>query len=267
MKISLPTSEDIVTCPPEGSPLPTAMWCLGAGVIVLEAGDDGAWPSAQAGRDTMRAMFSPSLWRSPLATAMAAGVALSFTFGAALVTSAISAAPASAHAVLVKITPDPDAQLTTAPTEVVLEFDEPVSTTFATVVVTTAAGVTVARGKPTVLGAKVTQPLSPDMASGGYRVAYRVVSDDGHSVSGESNFTLTLTSFTSPATSVGTPSASASASPTPATPSAPAVAGPSADGPKAGPGGWLSRFLVPIAGAVGLLVIGAGVLLWDRQRR
>ena len=101
----------------------------------------------------MRAMFSPSVSRSPLATALRAGVALAFAFGAGLVTSVTGAGPAAAHAVLVKITPALDAQLTTAPTEVVLEFDEPVSTTFATVVVTTAAGVS--RGKPTVVGARV----------------------------------------------------------------------------------------------------------------
>lgn len=210
----------------------------------------------------MRAMFSPSP-RTPLATALAAGVAMSFALGAALVTSVITAAPASAHAVPVKITPAADAQLTTAPTEVVLEFDEPVGATFATVVVTAAAGITVARGKPTVLGTKVTQQLSPGLASGGYRVAFRVVSDDGHPVSGESTFSLRLTPGTSPATSAGIPAVSASAPPPS---SSLAVAGASAKEPKPGQGDWLSRFLLPIAGALGLLVIGAGVLLWDRQR-
>ena len=212
-------------------------------------------------------MFFPPLSRSPLAAALAAGVALLFALGAAVVTSVISAVPASAHAALVKITPDVDAQLTTAPTEVVLEFDESVSATFATVVVSTAAGVSVARGKPTVQGAKVTQKVGPDLASGRYRVAFRVVSDDGHPVSGESTFTLTVTSGTVPATSVRTPSPSASASLLSATPFAPAMTGPSANGLKPRQGGWPSRLLLPIAGAVGLLAIGAAVLLWDRQRR
>lgn len=214
----------------------------------------------------MSAMFSPSLPRSPRATVLVAVVAMSLALGAVLVTSVISAAPASAHAVLVKITPDTDAQLTTAPKEVVLEFNEPVSTTFVTVVVTTDAGVTVARGKPTVLGARVTQPLTPSLASGGYRVAFRVVSDDGHPITGESKFTLRLTPGTSPAASAGIPSVSVSASPSSATPSVRAVAGSSAEDSKTAQAGWLSRFLVPIAGAVGLLVIGAGVVLWDRQR-
>lgn len=211
-------------------------------------------------------MYSPSSTRSTLTTALTAAVALSFAVGAALVLSVISAAPASAHAALVKITPDADAQLATAPTKVVLEFNEAVGTAFSTVVVSAASGVSVARGKPTVLGSTVTQQLSPDLASGGYRIAYRLVSDDGHPVSGESRFTLRLAS-------VGTPSASASASALPlasrtaAGPSVPAAAGPSAKDPKPVPGGWLSRFLVPIAGALGLVVVGGGVLRWDRQRR
>ena len=84
----------------------------------------------------------------------------------------------------------------------VLEFDEPVSSTFATVVVD-ATGVRVALGKPTVMGSNVTQPPRAEMASGRYRVAYRVVSKDGHPVSGESGFTLALASGTGSATSDG----------------------------------------------------------------
>lgn len=223
------------------------------------------WPSTDAGRDTMRAMLSPSLSRGALATVLSAGVVLCFVWGAAVVTSVIGAAPASAHVVLVKITPDSDAQLTRAPAEVVLEFDEPVSTAFATVVVNTAAGVTVSRGKPAVLGTRVTQPLSPAMAAGSYRVAYRVVSNDGHPLSGESTFTLRFDSGTGPATSDGAPSESAVSIPT--TPSVPGKAGPSASGHRPRQRGWPSQFLVPIAGALAVLAIGAGMLLWDRQRR
>ena len=198
-----------------------------------------------------------------LPTVLAAGAALSFAFGAALVTSVISAAPASAHAALVKITPTANAQLTTAPMQVVVEFNEPVSTNFATVAVTTAAGVTVSSGKPTVLGGKVTQALSPDLASGEYRVAYQVTSDDSHPVTGESKFTLTLAPGTGPATPTEAPSDSPGA----ATPSIPVTAKPAADDPSADQGGWLTQNLAPVSGAVGLLVIGAGVLLWERRRR
>jgi methionine-rich copper-binding protein CopC len=207
-------------------------------------------------------MFSRSSSRRPLETVMAGIVALSFAFGAALVTSVISAAPASAHTALVKTTPAGNAQLTKAPTQVVLEFNETVGSTFTTVVVTNAAGDSVSSGKLTVLDTKVTQPLSPEMASGAYRIAYKVTSEDGHPVTGESKFTLTLASGSSPATSAATPSASPSA----AKPSVPVTATLSAEGPTADQGGWLTRNLVPVSGAFGLLVIGAGVLLWERRR-
>lgn len=211
-------------------------------------------------------MFSRSAARRPLAAVLqavlAAGVALSFAFGAALVAWVISAAPASAHAVLVKIAPAADAKLTTAPSQVVVEFNEPVGSTFAAVVVTNAAGVSVGSGKPTVLGGKVTQPLSPEMTSGAYRIAYRVTSDDGHPVTGESKFTLTLASGLSPATSAAAPSASPSA----ATPSVPVTATLSAAGPTTDQGGWLAQNLFPVSGAVGLFIIGAGLLLWERRR-
>ena len=216
-------------------------------------------------------MLSPSLSRGPSVAVLANTVVLAFVLSTAAVISVISALPASAHTALVKITPYAGAQLATAPTKVVLEFNEPVSKTFAVVVVSNAGGVSVARGKATVLGAKVTQPLSPGLASGAYRVAYRLVSADGHPVSGESKFTLTLTPAASPATSAEAPSASAPASApasvpgTAGTPSVPAAASPAKTQPVQT--GWLSPLFVPIAGAVGLLAIGGGILRWDRRRR
>jgi copper resistance protein C len=222
-------------------------------------------PGAQASGDTMRVMFSSWLSPRPLATVLSAGVVLALALGTAVVGSVISAAPASAHVSLVRITPDPGAQLTEAPREVVLQFDASVNPAFATVVVSSTAGLTVARGKPTVQGAKVTQPLRPDMPSGVYRVAYRVVSVDGHPLSGESAFTLRRGSSSGLATSVPTPTASASA--IPATASATATAKTPADGSNHGERGWPWRFVVSIAGAAALLAIGARVLLWDRQQR
>ena len=180
-----------------------------------------------------------------------------------MVTSVVTATSASAHAELVKITPDADAGLTTAPKDVVLEFSEPVNTSFTTVVVTSAAGVSVTSGKPSVVGAKVTQALVPRMAAGAYRVAFRVVSNDGHPVAGESRFTLTLAPTTSP------PPSSLSASPPSASPSAtPLVATTDVaplPGPNAGQSGGLSRSGLAAAGAFTLLCIGAGLLVWRRK--
>ena len=215
----------------------------------------------------LRTLLSLSSSRRPLAdvlkTLLAVGVTLSFAFGATLVTAVVSAAPASAHAVLVKISPAANAQLTRAPTQVVVEFNEPVSTKFARVVVTTARGVSAMQGPPTVLGGTVTQALSPGLTPGEYRVAFGVTSSDGHPITGESKFTLTLASGTSPSSAAeATP-----ASPSTATPSVPVTAAPSAENSPADRGGWLTRNLVPVSGALGLLVIGGGVLLWERRRR
>ncbi len=213
----------------------------------------------------MRTMPSPSLSR-PWLGVVAAGIAMSFALGATAVVSVVAAAPAAAHTALIKITPYAGAQLTAAPTKVVLEFNEPVSRTFATVVVSTTAGVAVTRGKPMVLGARVTQLLSTELASGHYRVAYRLVSADGHPVSGESDFTLALIPAASSAPPAGVPSTSAPA-PASASVSAPGAAATTAKNSQPANSGWLSPLLVPIAGAVGLLAIGGGVLRWDRRRR
>lgn len=209
--------------------------------------------------------FSAASSRRTAASVLTACLAVSFAFGAALVTSVISAAPASAHAALVRITPAANGQLSSAPANVVLDFNEPISTKFATVVVTSAAGVSVAQGKPTVLGSKVTQALSPSLASGGHRVAYRVTSADGHPVSGQSTFTLTLAPGNSPTTTPGTASGTASAT-VPATPPDAVAAPPSGDGQRASQASWLSRYLVPVSGALALLVVGLGVLVWERRR-
>ncbi|HEY5182517.1 MAG TPA: copper resistance CopC family protein [Dermatophilaceae bacterium] len=204
-------------------------------------------------------MSTHSSWYRPRSTshrfvsAATVAVVASSGFGLAAVTSVVSAAPASAHAELVRITPDVDAQLTTAPKDVVLEFNEPVSTSFATVVVTSAAGVSVTSGKPTVIGATVTQTLVPHLATGTYRVAYRVVSNDGHPVTGESGFTLTPAPTTNP-----------SASP-PATPAAATTDVGPPPSPDTGQTRGLGRSSLATAGAFVLLLIGAGLLVWRRK--
>jgi len=192
---------------------------------------------------------------------VALGIAISFALGAALFTSVISAAPASAHAVLLQSTPAANAALTTAPTQVVLKFDEPVGSTFAKVLVSSAGGANVAHGKPSVLGGTVTQALSPGMTAGSYRIAFQVTSDDGHPVSGESHFTLTVGATVPATSSVPAPGSQATSSP-PTAHGAPPV-----EDSKAEEGSWLTRFVVPIAGSVGLVIIGLGVLLWERRRR
>ncbi len=195
----------------------------------------------------MRRQMSPVLAAALTASAL----------GVALFTAVFSATSAAAHAELVTITPEQNARLTMAPTEVVLEFSEPVSESFATVLVTTTGGADVTRGKPAVVGDRITQALNPSLGAGTYRVAFRVVSSDGHPVTGESGFTLILASSAS--TSTSAPSASALATRSSVAPDLTP-----AQGPNASPDGGLSGLTMVIA--VGLLIAGAGLLLWLRKR-
>ena len=203
-------------------------------------------------------MFSHSSMRRPLSPVLAAALTAS-ALVLALFTTVISATSAAAHAELVSITPERDARLTAAPTEVVLEFSEPVSASFATVLVTTAGGVVVTRGRPAVVDARITQALSSRLDAGAYRVAFRVVSPDGHPVTGDSGFTLLLASSASPSTSAASASPPAKGSPV-----VPVLT--PARGPRTSPDGGLGRLVTVIAGAVGLLIIGAGLLTWLRKR-
>ncbi|HEX5856845.1 MAG TPA: copper resistance protein CopC [Microbacterium sp.] len=102
------------------------------------------------------------------------------------------ASPASAHDELVSSDPAADAVLTEAPAEVTLAFSAELTTGAGAteVQVLDAAGTVVNAGDAVTEGTTVTQPLSPDLANGAYRVLWKVVSGDGHPVSGELTFSL-----------------------------------------------------------------------------
>jgi uncharacterized iron-regulated membrane protein len=51
------------------------------------------------------------------------------------------------------------------------------------------------------------------------------------------------------------------------TPTAAVTATPAVEDPTADQGSWLAQNLFPISGAAAVLLIGAGVLLWERRRR
>jgi hypothetical protein len=98
----------------------------------------------------------------------------------------LAPAPASAHAGLVRATPADGSVVRTAPSKVVLVFDENVRSP-ATVVVSGPGGEHVQLGTPQVLDNTVTAPVQAT-GQGVYHVAFRVVSADGHPVAGETTF-------------------------------------------------------------------------------
>ncbi|WP_030330547.1 copper resistance CopC family protein [Micromonospora parva] len=168
---------------------------------------------------------------------------------AVLVAVLIPAGPAWAHNSLRAATPARDATLSSAPTEVTLEFMRRLDPTFTTIVLTDAAKRKLPTGEPVVTGATSTVQVTDTLPNGTYTVAYRVVSVDGHPVQGSYPFTVADPS--SSAAPVANLSASAPA---------PAAAGAESDD---GPSGVL------VAGAaLALLVLVTAVgLRWRRTVR
>lgn len=98
--------------------------------------------------------------------------------------------PASAHASLVGSDPEDGAALDTEPTKVSIKFNEDVSTP-AQLEVTAPDGTALADGDATVDGRTVSQTVQASGHAGTYTMAYRVVSADGHPVSGEITYDVT----------------------------------------------------------------------------
>ena len=176
----------------------------------------------------------------------------------------VFAVGADAHTALKTVSPKDGSQLTTAPTQVVLTFDDPISESFATVTVTGPGG-SAGTGRATVDGAVVTQPLRPGLADGRYTVAFRVVSADGHPVSDTTTFQLAAAPSPSSTTSGATPSA-ASSSPAPsATATATAVQADAA--PASADDGRTKRLGLAVGVAALALAAGTAVVAATRRRR
>jgi copper resistance protein C len=172
---------------------------------------------------------------------------------------------ADAHAALRSIAPADGARLSTAPTQVVLTFDEPVSTSFATVTVTDAGGASVSSGPARVKGAVVTQDLTPGLAAGPYAVAYRVVSDDGHPVSERTTFTV-LAPAGADAPASG-PTETPLASSSPATAAGAPADGSGGSGGSGDSAGDNTAIRLAVAVGVAALALAAGTAIVAATRR
>ena len=158
----------------------------------------------------------------------------------------LSAAPAGAHAALSSSDPAADARLAAAPRVVTLTFNEPVQQQFSTVVVTGPQGRNHVVGDPAVAGREVRATLDALDGNGTYTVAYRVVSADGHPVSGKYVFQL----------SAPTPTTTSVSSPTPET-TAPGTSEDASGGVTA----W------PFVAGAAVLVVLTVAAVWLRGRR
>jgi methionine-rich copper-binding protein CopC len=204
----------------------------------------------------MGAVFMESPRKSKLIKITVWAAALGLLLG--VLSSLAMAGSADAHAVLKSISPKDGARLTAPPTEVVLSFNEPISSSFATVTVAGADGQSASSGKARVSGTTVTQPLE-DLPDGRFTVTFRVVSEDGHPVSGRSTFTVVAAATTtSPATTSATlPAATSSA----------ATSAPSATAAAESEDGDGRPLRLGLAIGVAGLAIAAGLALVARSRR
>ena len=101
------------------------------------------------------------------------------------------AGPAAAHDSLVSSDPAQGAQLAAGPRVVTLTFDQPVRSGFTTLAVTGPGNTRWTAGDPTTSGNTVSVPVMPLGPAGEYVIGYRIVSADGHPVTGEVRFQLT----------------------------------------------------------------------------
>lgn len=102
-------------------------------------------------------------------------------------------AGASAHAVLTSTTPARDARLDAAPARVEASFNEAVSSSFGALRVFDSGGREVQDGATVHPGSaanRIAVPLREGIPDGSYTATYRVISADGHVVSGGWSFTV-----------------------------------------------------------------------------
>ncbi|MFI7112029.1 copper resistance protein CopC [Nonomuraea sp. NPDC050227] len=100
------------------------------------------------------------------------------------------ALPAQAHNVLVGSDPKDGATLSASPARVTLVFDQAVRQGYAQVGVTGADGSSWADGAAEVSAERVSVKVRPLPAGGSYVVGYRILSSDGHPVTGKISFTM-----------------------------------------------------------------------------
>lgn len=114
----------------------------------------------------------------------------------------IVAAPASAHAVLESSDPVDGSRIATAPERVTFTFDESVQLPEGATAALSDQGTRVDAGGAHLVGSgkTVVVPLKKPIADGAYTVSYRVVSADGHVVTGAIRFGLNADPSTAPET-------------------------------------------------------------------
>lgn len=160
--------------------------------------------SRTAGRHRRSTRLLVRLFRAVVAVVLAAAIGVGL------------AVPASAHDVLTGSNPADGSTVSTAPSTITLTFDQPAQNYQPVLTVTGPNGNRFSSGAPTVAGDVVSIPVTGAGPAGKYTAAWRIVSADGHPVSGEISYTLaaqaagTDTGSAAPAGEGGNPNAASS---------------------------------------------------------
>jgi copper resistance protein C len=163
--------------------------------------------------------------------------------------TALPAAPARAHAVLVQTVPQAQARLDTPPDLVAVEFSGPVLDVGARLRVLV-GGTAVLDDKAVVDGATISHPLAGDLPAGTYQLLWRATSVDGHVVSGGYLFTV-ATGASRPAVAGAAPAAAPTGS-----------TGSTGAGSTGGSGGGRAQWML-----AALAAAGAGLAVLGSRRR
>lgn len=192
--------------------------------------------------------------------------------GALAVTAPLlGASPAEAHEQLLSSSPAEGERLAVAPTELALEFTDEVMDLGAVLRLSDAAGAAWELGEPVLEGARVAASVESALPDGAYSLAWRVVSADGHPISGLVPFTV---GDAEPASPGSDGSAGAAGSASTADDAADANADETADatqladaaGDQGGMPPLLRTSLLAAGGAALALGIAGAVVLWRRRR-
>lgn len=184
--------------------------------------------------------------------------------------------PAAAHDDFVSSYPQADSTINRSPDEITLTFSgELTDTEDASVVeVFDEQGANVAIDSPGISGTSITQHLAPEAATGAFTVRWKVVSADGHPVSGEYTYTVEPMPVGSdvdkPEGASPSPSASEEAAEEPVTEASASPAETTKEYGGIPSGGGAFEFLPLLALSAFAIILGGGVIgvvLMGRQRR
>ena len=164
---------------------------------------------------------------------------------------ALGAGPAFAHTRLESSDPADGATLDAAPTAISLTFNEAIPAEFAQITILGPDGTNYPAGQVTANDTTVATTLAALGPAGRYEVGYRVVSDDGHPITGSLSFTLSAAAVPTTAAAPTATSPTQPATATAPTPAPPAAAASDDDGGGSAPvWPWVVGAVVVIAGAV-----------------